>query len=153
MKAVVQRVIDASVTVDRVVKGSIKSGLLVYLGVTHDDSEEDAGWLSDKIVNLRIFNDSNGIMNLSLREITENAPEAGALVVSQFTLLADARKGRRPSYSSAAPPEKAKALYERFIKKIREYGLKCECGEFQAHMKVTYTNDGPVTILLDTRPR
>jgi D-tyrosyl-tRNA(Tyr) deacylase len=151
MKAVVQRVVDASVTVDGVVKGSIESGLLVYLGVALDDSEEDASLLSEKIANLRIFNDSNGIMNLSLREIAENVPEAGVLVVSQFTLLADARKGRRPSYSNAAPSEKAKALYECFIKKIREYGLKCECGEFQAHMKVTYTNDGPVTILLGTR--
>jgi D-tyrosyl-tRNA(Tyr) deacylase len=151
MKAVVQRVIDAQVTVDRVIKGSIKSGLLVYLGVTHDDSEKDADWLSEKIAHLRIFDDSNGVMNLSLKDIQENAPDAGVLAVSQFTLLADARKGRRPSYSNAAAPEKAKTLYEYFIKRVGEYGLKCESGEFQAHMRVAYTNDGPVTILLDSK--
>ena len=151
MKAVVQRVLDASVTVDKVVKGSIKKGLLVYLGVAQDDSEKDADRLAEKIVHLRIFNDSNGVMNLSLKDILPNVPEAGALSVSQFTLLADAKKGRRPSYSNAASPEKAKSLYEYFIAKIREYNLICESGEFQAHMKVTYTNDGPVTILLDSK--
>ena len=153
MKAVVQRVTDASVTAGGVVKGGVKAGLLVYLGVAHEDSEKDSLWLAEKIVNLRIFNDSQGIMNLSLKDVVVNEPSAGVLVVSQFTLLADARKGRRPSWHGAAAPEKAKELYEHFISKIREYGLICECGEFQAHMKVSYTNDGPVTILLDSTER
>lgn len=153
MKAVVQRVTDASVTAGGVVKGGVKAGLLVYLGVAHEDSEKDSLWLAEKIVNLRIFNDSQGIMNLSLKDVVVNEPSAGVLVISQFTLLADARKGRRPSWHGAAAPEKAKELYEHFISKIREYGLICECGEFQAHMKVSYTNDGPVTILLDSTER
>jgi D-tyrosyl-tRNA(Tyr) deacylase len=151
LKAVIQRVTDAQVTVNGFVKGRIKTGLLVYLGVAQDDSEGDADWLCKKIVNLRIFNDNNGIMNLSLLEISADNAEAGVLAVSQFTLLADARKGRRPSWNGAAPPEKAKKLYEYFITKIREQGLLCESGEFQAHMKVSYTNDGPVTILLDSK--
>jgi D-tyrosyl-tRNA(Tyr) deacylase len=151
MKAVVQRVIDACVKVDEALKGSIKSGLLVYLGVATDDSEKDADWLAEKIVNLRIFNDDKEVMNLSLKDIVEKEPGAGVLAVSQFTLLADARKGRRPSWNGAAPPEKAKELYEYFIRKILEQNLICEKGEFQADMKVSYTNDGPVTILLDTK--
>jgi D-tyrosyl-tRNA(Tyr) deacylase len=151
MKAVVQRVIDASVTVGGVIKGSVKSGLLVYLGVAHNDSEDDAVRLAKKIIWLRIFDDADGKMNLSLKDIAANGtPDTGILAVSQFTLLADARKGRRPSWNGAAPPEKAKKLYEYFIEKVRENGLTCESGEFQAHMKVTYTNDGPVTILLDS---
>jgi D-tyrosyl-tRNA(Tyr) deacylase len=151
MKAVVQRVIDASVTVGGAIKGSIKTGLLVYLGVAHNDSEDDAVRLAEKIIWLRIFDDAEGKMNLSLKDIAASgAPDAGVLAVSQFTLLADARKGRRPSWNGAAPPEKAKKLYEYFIEKVRENGLTCESGEFQAHMEVTYTNDGPVTILLDS---
>jgi len=151
MKAVVQRVIDASVTVGGVIKGSIKTGLLVYLGVAHNDSEDDSVRLAEKIIWLRIFDDAEGKMNLSLKDIAASGePDAGVLAVSQFTLLADARKGRRPSWNGAAPPEKAKKLYEYFIEKVRENGLTCESGEFQAHMKVTYTNDGPVTILLDS---
>ena len=150
MKAVVQRVIDASVTVNGVVTGSVKAGLLVYLGVAHEDTEKDADWLAEKIVHLRIFNDSQGIMNLSLKDTIANEPNAGVLAVSQFTLLADARKGRRPSWHGAAAPEKAKKLYEYFMSKIRDYGLVCERGEFQTHMKVSYTNDGPVTIILDS---
>jgi D-tyrosyl-tRNA(Tyr) deacylase len=151
MKAVIQRVVNAGVSVDGVVKGNIKSGLLIYLGVAVDDSESDAAWLSDKACNLRIFNDSNGVMNLSIKDITAADSSFGVLVISQFTLLADARKGRRPSWNGAAPPEKAKQLYEYFISKIKEQGLICECGEFQACMQVTYTNDGPVTILLDSK--
>jgi D-tyrosyl-tRNA(Tyr) deacylase len=150
LKAVVQRVTDASVTVEGIVKGKIDRGLLVYLGVAHDDGESDASWLAEKIVNLRIFNDNKNVMNLSLKDIAQPEKEACILAVSQFTLLADARKGRRPSWNAAAAPEKAKKLYEYFILKIRELGFLCESGEFQAHMKVTYTNDGPVTILLDT---
>jgi len=150
LKAVVQRVQDASVSVDGVVKGSIKSGLLVYLGVAHNDTEADADRLSEKIAYLRIFNDKDGKMNLSLKDLASVDNQVGVLAVSQFTLLADARKGRRPSWNGAAPPEKAKQLYEYFINAIKRTGLICECGEFQAHMMVTYTNDGPVTIVLDT---
>jgi D-tyrosyl-tRNA(Tyr) deacylase len=151
LKAVVQRVTDASVSVDGVVKGSVSRGLLVYLGVAHNDTESDADWLSDKIAYLRIFDDEDGKMNLSLKDLASVDRQAGLLVVSQFTLLADARKGRRPSWNGAAPPEKAKQLYEYFINAVRETGLVCECGEFQAHMMVKYVNDGPVTIILDTK--
>jgi len=160
LKSVVQRVIDASVSVGGAVKGGIQSGLLVYLGVALEDSESDADWLAEKIANLRIFEDADGKMNLSLKDMVNqdlskvnnnNKAVMGVLAVSQFTLLGDAQKGRRPSWSGAAPPEKAKQLYEYFMRKIREQGLVCESGEFQAHMRVTYTNDGPVTILLDSK--
>jgi D-tyrosyl-tRNA(Tyr) deacylase len=151
LKAVVQRVLDASVSVDGVIKGSIEFGLLVYLGVAHDDKESDADWLAEKIVNLRIFNDSDEKMNLSLKDIIESGKSGGVLVISQFTLLADARKGRRPSWNGAALPEKANQLYEYFMAKIRGQNITCQSGEFQAHMKVSYTNDGPVTIILDTK--
>jgi len=168
MKAVVQRVVDASVSVDGIVKGAIQRGLLVYLGVAVDDNAKDADWLAEKIANLRIFEDQDGKMNLSLLEIVSRSENGknnavsqcsdmagkvrlGVLAVSQFTLLGDARKGRRPSWNGAAPPEKARELYIYFMEKIREQGLKCESGEFQARMDVTYTNEGPVTILLDSR--
>jgi len=157
MKAVIQRVLNASVTVDSIVKGRIDSGLLVYLGVAHNDMESDAEWLAEKISYLRIFNDINEKMNLSLKDITDSTVQTdvlskkGILAISQFTLLGDARKGRRPSWDGAAPPERAKQLYEYFIEAIKKHGLICESGEFQAHMDVSYTNDGPVTILLDTK--
>jgi D-aminoacyl-tRNA deacylase len=151
LKAVVQRVKEATVSVDGVVKGSVKGGLLVYLGVAHNDTESDADWLSEKIAYLRIFNDKDGKMNLSLKDLASVDSQVGVLAVSQFTLLADARKGRRPSWNGAAPPEKAKQLYEYFMDAVKKTGLSCECGEFQAHMMVTYTNDGPVTIVLDTK--
>lgn len=155
MKAVIQRVVNASVTVGEIITGAIDSGLLVYLGVAQDDTEHDADWLAEKIPNLRIFDDDNGVMNLSLKESRAGAPgcegRRGILVVSQFTLLADARKGRRPSWNGAAAPERARELYEYFLSKIKEQGVLCESGEFKAVMKVTYTNDGPVTILLDTK--
>jgi D-tyrosyl-tRNA(Tyr) deacylase len=155
---------DASVKVADVLKGSISFGLLVYLGVAHDDAESDADWIAEKIANLRIFEDADGRMNLSIKEVIEQgrgvqAAEdsshcaAGVLAVSQFTLLGDARKGRRPSWGRAAPPEAAKRLYEYFMAKIREHGLLCESGEFQTHMRVSYTNDGPVTILLDSKEK
>ena len=146
MKAVIQRVTNASVSVDGAVKGSINCGLLVYLGIAHDDTEADANWLAEKIAFLRIFNDADGKMNLSLKDLKDY----GVLVISQFTLLADARKGRRPSWNGAAEPLKAKQLYEYFIDVVKKHGLICENGEFQAFMQVTYTNDGPVTIVLDT---
>jgi len=155
MKSVIQRVKNASVTVDGKVTGAIGRGLLVYLGVAEDDCEKDSDWLAEKISNMRIFSDGNGKMNLSLLDIVGSGGGAGegggVLAVSQFTLFADARKGRRPFYGSAASPEKANALYERFMQKIREHGLDCQAGVFQAHMDVSYTNDGPVTILLDSR--
>ena len=145
MKAVIQRVKDASVSVSGSVCGKIDSGLLVYLGVAQGDTETEADYLAEKIAFLRIFEDSDGKMNLSVKDV-----KGGILAISQFTLLADARKGRRPSYSSAAPPETAKALYEYFMEKIRSHDLICEAGIFQAHMDVTYTNDGPVTIILES---
>ena len=152
MKAVVQRVRDASVTVDGSVSGSIERGLLVYLGVAAGDSEKDADWMADKVSNLRIFEDAQGKMNLSVKDILVAAGEGtvGVLTISQFTLLADARKGRRPYYGDAADPVKANTLYEYFMAKIREQGLKSEAGVFQAHMDVRYVNDGPVTIILDS---
>ena len=154
MKAVVQRARNASVTVEGKITGRISRGLLVYLGVAEGDSEKDAAWMAEKIANLRIFEDAQGKMNLSLKDIQGEACEGdgniGVLAVSQFTLLADASKGRRPWYGDAAEPEKAKALYGFFMDKIREQGLPCEAGVFQAHMDVSYTNDGPVTIILNS---
>ena len=153
MKAVVQRVLNASVSVDGTVTGRINSGLLVYLGVGHDDSEADAIWLAEKIAFLRIFNDNDGKMNLSLRDLNDLSVNAGILVISQFTLFADARKGRRPSWNGAALPETANKLYEYFINEIKKHNIECQSGVFQAHMNVSYTNDGPVTILLDTKEK
>jgi len=154
VKAVVQMAKNASVKVDNAVTGSIAWGLLVYLGVAREDSEKDAEWMAEKIANLRIFEDAQGKMNLSLLDIIKQEKTAdgliGVLAVSQFTLLADASKGRRPYYGDAADPEKANLLYECFIGKIRERGLVCEAGVFQAHMDVSYTNYGPVTIILDS---
>jgi len=154
MKAVVQRARNASVTVEGQITGRISRGLLVYLGVAGEDSEKDAAWMAEKIAHLRIFEDVQGKMNLSLKDILRQAGEGkeqiGILAVSQFTLLADASKGRRPYYGDAANPEKAKALYGYFMEKIREQGLLCEAGVFQAHMDVSYTNDGPVTIILNS---
>jgi len=154
MKAVVQRARNASVTVEGKISGRISRGLLVYLGVAVEDGEKDAAWMAEKIANLRIFEDAQGKMNLSLKDIQSEAGEGdgplGVLAVSQFTLLADASRGRRPYYGDAAEPEKAKALYGFFMDKIREQGLPCEAGVFQAHMDVSYTNDGPVTIILNS---
>ncbi len=146
MRMVLQRVEDARVTVEGRSVGAITRGILVYLGVGRDDEATDAAWLAEKAANLRIFEDAEGKMNRSVLD------EGGAaLVISQFTLYADARKGRRPSYSDAAPPELAKALYERFVECLRGEGLRVETGEFQAEMRVSYTNLGPVTILLDSK--
>jgi len=154
LKAVVQRVIDASVSVDGIIKGKIDGGLLVYIGVAHNDSEIDADWLAEKVAYLRIFKDENDKMNLSLKDIiNETKSNFGVLAVSQFTLLGDAHKGRRPSWNEAAPPDEARQLYEYFIESVKKHNIKCESGEFQARMKVTYTNDGPVTIILDTHRR
>lgn len=146
MKAVLQRVSRARVTVDENVVGSIGAGLLVFLGVSDADSESQAEGLLEKTVNLRIFDDSDGKMNLSLIETG-----GSLLVVSQFTLFADARRGRRPSYISAATPEKARDLYEYFIGLARKRIRHVEAGIFQAMMRVELINDGPVTIILDTK--
>jgi len=146
MRAVVQRVSSASVTVDGEVVGQIGGGLLVLLGVAQADTDEDANYLAEKIVNLRIFEDEAGRMNRSLLET------GGAmLAVSQFTLLGDVRKGRRPSFTDAAPPDDGKRLYERFCDGVREFGVRVQTGRFQAMMDVALVNDGPVTILLDSR--
>ena len=145
MRAVVQRVTHARVTVDNKVVGEIGHGLLVLLGVAKEDAETDANYLADKITGLRVFEDASGKMNLSLGEA-----EGSMLVVSQFTLYGDVRRGKRPSFDQAAPPEKARQLYEYFVEKIRAAGLRCETGTFQAMMQVELVNDGPVTILLDS---
>lgn len=153
MKAVIQRVRDASVTVGGNISGRVKKGLLVYLGVASGDTEKDAEYMAEKATNLRIFLDADGKMNLSLLDLLPRSGEepVGVLAVSQFTLLADARKGRRPYYGAAAEPEEAKNLYELFMEKVRARGLACEAGVFGARMDLTYTNEGPVTILLDSR--
>uniref|UniRef100_A0A7C3E9A2 D-aminoacyl-tRNA deacylase n=1 Tax=Gracilinema caldarium TaxID=215591 RepID=A0A7C3E9A2_9SPIR len=146
MRAVVQRISDASVTVDGTRVGAISKGLLVYLGVAQGDTEKDADYLAEKVLGLRIFTDQEDKMNLSVQDV------GGAiLVVSQFTLLADARKGRRPSYSEAAEPEKANRLYLYFVEQLRKRDIMVATGVFQASMKVQYINEGPVTILLDSR--
>jgi D-aminoacyl-tRNA deacylase len=145
MRAVIQRVARAQVTVESEITGAVGLGLLVLLGVATSDTEADADYLIDKITGLRIFEDSEGKMNLSVADV-----QGAILAVSQFTLYGDARKGRRPSFDAAARPEQAKKLYEYFVEKIRAAGLKCETGRFQAEMKVELVNDGPVTILLDS---
>jgi len=145
MRSVIQRVSRAKVTVDGEITGEIGKGVLVLLGVAGEDSEQVADFMLDKIVNLRIFEDSAEKMNLSLLDIAGEM-----LVVSQFTLYGDARKGRRPSFIKAAPPEKANALYEYFVSEARNQISKVETGRFQAMMDVEPVNDGPVTILLDS---
>ena len=146
MRAVVQRVSRARVTVNRDVTGQVGKGLLVLLGVARGDVEADAVYLADKISGLRIFEDDDGKMNRSVAEA------GGAiLVVSQFTLYGDARRGKRPSFDDAAPPETARRLYEFFVEQIRASGLACETGRFQEMMQVELVNEGPVTILLDSK--
>jgi D-tyrosyl-tRNA(Tyr) deacylase len=145
MRAVVQRVSRAKVTVNGWTAGEIGQGLLVLLGVGQTDTEADAAYLSEKVVGLRIFEDENGKMNRSVRDVG-----GGVLVVSQFTLYGDVRRGKRPSFDEAAPPEAAGRLYELFVQKIQVAGLRCETGRFQEMMQVELVNEGPVTILLDS---
>ena len=145
MRAVIQRVSKASVTADSMITGEIDAGLLVFLGIHKDDSKKEIQWLTDKIINLRIFEDDAGKMNYSLLDT------GGAiLVVSQFTLYGDCRKGRRPGYSTAASPDNAKNMYLDFIHTLQQTGITTASGRFQAHMDVALVNDGPVTLLLDS---
>ena len=147
MRVVIQRVSQASVTIEGSIKSSISAGLLILVGIEEDDDETDLLWLSNKIVNLRIFNDNNAVPNLSVKEI-----EGDILLISQFTLHALTKKGNRPSYIRAARPEKAMPLYEKFITQLEtDLGKKIGTGCFDADMKVALINDGPVTILIDSK--
>lgn len=147
MRAVIQRVTQASVTIDDHLKSSIKNGLLILLGIEDADAQEDIDWLSAKISNLRIFNDVQGVMNLSVKEINGEV-----LVVSQFTLHASTKKGNRPSYIRSAKPDIAIPLYEKFIQQMEfDLGKQIQTGIFSADMKVELLNDGPVTIIIDTK--
>ena len=146
MRAVVQKVSQSSVTVAGACTGKIGQGLMVLLGVTHDDTQQDARYLAEKIANLRIFEDAEDKLNLSVKDIG-----GAVLSVSQFTLYGDCRKGRRPSFTEAARPEQANALYEQFNAFLEAEGVPVQTGRFQTHMEVALVNDGPVTILLDSR--
>lgn len=147
MKVVIQRVSSASVSIDSNQVASIADGLLILLGIVEDDQQEDIDWLSNKIVNLRIFNDENNVMNKSLKDI-----EGDAIVVSQFTLHALTKKGNRPSYIKAAKPDIAIPLYKTFVKQLEiDLGKHIQTGEFGADMKVELINDGPVTIIIDSK--
>jgi D-tyrosyl-tRNA(Tyr) deacylase len=149
MRAVIQRVSEAKVTIAGAIKGAIEKGLLILLGVEEADSDEDIEWLSGKIVRLRIFDDEAGVMNLSVQDI-----QGDILLVSQFTLFASTRKGNRPSYSRSARPEFAIPLYEKFIQRLQQdFGKPIGTGEFGAQMLVTLNNDGPVTIIIDSKIR
>ena len=145
LRAVVQRVSRAQVAVNGEITGQIGLGLLVLLGVGRDDANTDATYLVEKIAGLRVFEDAQGKMNLSVQDVG-----GSVLAVSQFTLYGDVRRGKRPSFDAAAPPEKARQLYEFFVEQIRATGLRCETGRFQEMMKVELVNEGPVTILLDS---
>lgn len=145
MRAVIQRVNSGSVTVNEKIVGSIAKGFVVLLGVSEKDTAEDVLYMAEKIVNLRIFEDDAEKMNLSLLDI-----KGEMLVVSQFTLYGDCRKGRRPNFMSAARPEKAEELYNELVKRCREMGIKTETGIFQEYMKVNIENDGPVTVIVDS---
>jgi D-tyrosyl-tRNA(Tyr) deacylase len=145
MRAVVQRVSQASVTVDDTVTGAIGRGLLVLLGIGRNDSTASADYIVEKLLGLRIFEDEDGKMNRSVREI-----DGAVLVVSQFTLFGDVRRGKRPSFDDAARQEQARSLYEYVVEQIRQQGVPCQTGQFQAMMQVALVNDGPVTILIDS---
>ena len=147
MRVVIQRVTKASVTINRSVNGAIQKGLLVFVGIEKEDNMEDISWLSNKIINLRIFDDDQGVMNLSLKDIGGNI-----LLISQFTLHATTKKGNRPGYSKAARPELAIPLYQAFINQLqKDLEKEIATGEFGADMKVELLNDGPVTIVIDTK--
>ncbi|MGI6143285.1 MAG: D-aminoacyl-tRNA deacylase [bacterium] len=146
MRAVVQRVTKGRVTVEGETVGEIGTGFVVLLGIGKDDTKADVQYLAEKVVNLRVFEDEEGKMNLSLRDV------GGAmLAISQFTLFGDCRKGRRPSFTAAAPPAEARVLYEEFVQQVAGYGIRVATGKFQAFMQVEIHNDGPVTLLLDSK--
>lgn len=146
MRAVVQRVLESAVTVDGEVVGQIGRGVNVLVGIHKDDTDKDIAYLAEKLVNLRIFEDEHDVMNLSIQDIGGEA-----LIISQFTLMGDVRKGRRPSYSDAGRPEAAQALFQKFVDAVSRVGIPVATGVFQADMKVSIVNDGPVTILLDSQ--
>ena len=146
MRALLQRVLNAKVTVAGELSGEIKNGICVFLGVMSEDTDKDIEWLVDKLVNLRIFEDENDKMNLSL--IDKNGE---MLIVSQFTLYGSCKKGRRPSFSGAASASFANEMYEKFVQRVRETGIKVATGTFQTHMNVELNNDGPVTLMIDTK--
>lgn len=148
MRALLQRVVSAQVRVNAKTLGRVGRGLLVFLGVGREDGVSEAVDLANKVANLRVFENKQGRFDLSVLDV-----KGEVLVVSQFTLYADCRKGRRPSFTEAAPPQVAERLYLRFIEELRTKGLKVECGAFGEHMEVELTNDGPVTILLETKPK
>lgn len=149
MRVIIQRVSEASVTINNLVKSSIAQGFLVLLGITHEDTQEDIEWLTNKIIGLRIFSDANGAMNLSIKDI-----DGDLLVISQFTLHASTKKGNRPSFLEAARPEVAIPLYENFVSTLSRKRIKeVYTGEFGADMKVRLLNDGPVTITIDSKNR
>lgn len=148
MKVVIQRAKDASVAIDNKIVGSIDKGFVLLVGVTHEDTKEDVDYLVNKVINLRIFEDEEGKMNLSLKDT-----KGSILSISQFTLFADTRKGRRPSFVHAAKPEYANELYEKFNEKLRNEAIHVETGEFGAEMDVSLTNDGPVTIIIDSKDK
>lgn len=146
MRAVIQRVKHASVSVDNQITGKIEQGFLVLLGVTHTDTEKEVDWLAKKITDLRVFNDSEDKMNLGLKDVNGEL-----LIISQFTLYGNCIKGRRPAFIDAAKPDMANELYEKFLKKCKDLGFKTEAGIFGADMKVELLNDGPVTLIIDTK--
>ena len=149
MRAVIQRVAEGKVTIAGNVRGAIQQGLVVLLAIEEADTPEDIEWLSGKIARLRVFDDENGVMNRSVQEV-----QGGILLVSQFTLFASTKKGNRPSYSRSARPEIAVPLYEQFIARLgQELGRSVQTGDFGAHMLVSLTNDGPVTIIIDSKAR
>lgn len=148
MRAVLQRVKESSVEVDKKIIGSIYNGLMILLGIENEDNEDDIVWLYNKVLNMRIFGDENGQMNLSVLDI-----KGELLIISQFTLHASTRKGNRPSFVRAAKPDVAIPLYKKFIAKMKESNLKVETGEFGADMKVSLINDGPVTVIIDSKNR
>ncbi|AVQ16666.1 D-aminoacyl-tRNA deacylase [Fusobacterium gonidiaformans] len=148
MKAVIQRVQYASVAVEGNIIGKIEKGFLILLGITHEDTEKDVLWLANKIKDLRVFEDENGKMNLSLEEV-----KGEVLIVSQFTLYGNCMKGRRPAFVDAARPELAIPLYEKFLETFQSFGIKTESGKFGADMKVELLNDGPVTLIIESKDK
>jgi len=145
MRVLIQRVTRAEVRIGNNVEGRISAGIVALIGIASGDTSKDADYLADKLIHLRIFSDPQGKMNLSALDT-----QAGLLLISQFTLYGDCRKGRRPGFDAAAPPEQARKLYQYFVDKVRQSGLVTETGVFQAHMEVELVNDGPVTLLLES---